>query len=220
MTGLIQEFEFGMNWSAYSRLVGNVFGGPLAMEGLVAFFLESTFLGIWIFGWNRLSKKAHLATIWLVAAGTMLSAAFIMAANSWMQHPVGYAINHQTGQPQLTNIWALFTNPVFVWSYVHVLLASLVTGGVLMLAVSAWHLRRKQQVEAFQRAAVDLAGGAAAGGDPRPLRGQRARRRGGDLPADEDRRGRGPVEHLRQPLLVLGLPDRRRQQRPHAHADH
>ena len=91
VTGLIQEFEFGMNWSAYSRLVGNVFGGPLAMEGLVAFFLESTFLGIWIFGWNRLSKKAHLATIWLVAAGTMLSAAFIMAANSWMQHPVGYA---------------------------------------------------------------------------------------------------------------------------------
>src|ERR1700723_4310990 len=83
VTGLIQEFEFGMNWSAYSRLVGNVFGGPLAMEGLAAFCLESTFLGIWIFGWNRLSKKAHLACIWLVAAATMLSAAFIMAANSW-----------------------------------------------------------------------------------------------------------------------------------------
>jgi len=154
VTGLIQEFEFGMNWSAYSRLVGNVFGGPLAMEGLVAFFLESTFLGIWIFGWNRLSKKAHLATIWLVAAGTMLSAAFIMAANSWMQHPVGYTINHQTGQPQLTNIFALFTNPVFLWGYAHVLLASLVTGGVLMLGVSAWHMRRQQQVEAFRRAAV------------------------------------------------------------------
>ena len=154
VTGLIQEFEFGMNWSAYSRLVGNVFGGPLAMEGLVAFFLESTFLGIWIFGWNKLSRKAHLATIWLVAAGTVLSAAFIMAANSWMQHPVGYAINHQTNQPQLTNIWALFTNPVFLWSFVHVLLASLVTGGVLMLAVAAWHLRRQQQVEAFKRAAA------------------------------------------------------------------
>ena len=154
VTGLIQEFEFGMNWSAYSRLVGNVFGGPLAMEGLVAFFLESTFLGIWIFGWNRLSKKAHLATIWLVAAGTMLSAAFIMAANSWMQHPVGYTINHQTGQPQLTNIFALFTNPVFLWGYAHVLLASLVTGGVLMLGVSAWHMRRQHQVEAFRRAAV------------------------------------------------------------------
>jgi cytochrome d ubiquinol oxidase subunit I len=153
VTGLIQEFEFGMNWSAYSRLVGNVFGGPLAMEGLVAFFLESTFLGIWIFGWNRLSKKAHLTTIWLVAAGTMLSAAFIMAANSWMQHPVGYTKN-SSGQPQLTNIFALFTNPTFVWAYPHVLLASAVTGSVLMLGVSAWHLHRKQSVEAFHRAAV------------------------------------------------------------------
>jgi cytochrome d ubiquinol oxidase subunit I len=154
VTGLIQEFEFGMNWSAYSRVVGNVFGGPLAMEGLVAFFLESTFLGIWIFGWNRLSKKAHLATIWLVAAGTMLSAAFIMAANSWMQHPVGYVNNTQTGEPQLTNIFALFTNPTFLWAYPHVLLASLVTGSIIMLGVSAWHLHRKQAVEAFRRAAV------------------------------------------------------------------
>ena len=90
VTGLVQEFEFGMNWSNYSRLVGNVFGGPLAMEGLLAFFVESTFLGLWIFGWDRLSKKVHLACIWLVAAAAMLSAAFIMAANSWMQHPVGY----------------------------------------------------------------------------------------------------------------------------------
>ncbi len=154
VTGLIQEFEFGMNWSAYSRLVGNVFGGPLAMEGLVAFFLESTFLGIWIFGWNRLSKKAHLTCIWLVAAGTILSAAFIMAANSWMQHPVGYVTNHKTGQPQLNNIWALFTNPVFIWGYIHVLLASLVTGGVLMLGVAAWHMHRKEHVDAFRRAAV------------------------------------------------------------------
>ncbi len=154
VTGLIQEFEFGMNWSAYSRVVGNVFGGPLAMEGLLAFFLESTFLGVWIFGWNRLSKRAHLVSIWLVAAGTMISAAFIMAANSWMQHPVGYVMNHQTGEPQLTNIWALFTNPVFIWSYIHVLLASLVTGGVVMLGVAAWHLRRQEHADAFRRAAV------------------------------------------------------------------
>jgi cytochrome d ubiquinol oxidase subunit I len=154
VTGLVQEFEFGMNWSAYSRLVGNVFGGPLAMEGLVAFFLESTFLGIWIFGWNRLSKKAHLVTIWLVAAGTVLSAAFIMAANSWMQHPVGYVTDHQTGQPQLNNVWALFTNPVFVWAFPHVVLASLVTGSVIMLGVSAWHLHRSESVDAFRRAAV------------------------------------------------------------------
>src|SRR6202161_156140 len=154
VTGLIQEFEFGMNWSAYSRLVGNVFGGPLAMEGLAAFFLESTFLGIWIFGWNRISKKAHLACIWLVAFGTMLSAAFIIAANSWMQHPVGCSTNNSTHQPQLTNIWALFTNPVFIWGYTHVVVASLVTGAAVMLAVSAWHLHRKNQVEAFRRTAV------------------------------------------------------------------
>src|SRR5580704_15063532 len=96
VTGLVQEFEFGMNWSNYSRLVGNVFGGPLALEGLVAFFVESTFLGLWIFGWDRLSKKVHLACIWLVAVASMLSAAFIMAANSWMQHPVGYTTSNST----------------------------------------------------------------------------------------------------------------------------
>ncbi len=154
VTGLIQEFEFGMNWSAYSRLVGNVFGGPLAMEGLGAFFLESTFLGIWIFGWNRLSKKAHLTCIWMVTLGTLLSAAFIMAANSWMQNPVGYTTNDSTHQPQLDNVWALFTNPVFLWGYTHVVLASLVTGAVIMFGVSAWHLHRKNQVEAFRRTAV------------------------------------------------------------------
>jgi cytochrome bd ubiquinol oxidase subunit I len=96
VTGLVQEFEFGMNWSVYSRFVGDVFGAPLAMDGLIAFFLESTFLGLWLFGWDRLSRRVHLLTIWLVALGTVLSAAFIMAANSWMQHPVGYAINRRS----------------------------------------------------------------------------------------------------------------------------
>ena len=153
VTGLVQEFEFGMNWSNYSRFVGNIFGGPLAMEGLAAFFLESTFLGIWIFGWDRLSKKLHLTCIWLVAGASMLSALFIMAANSWMQHPVGYVMNSQH-QPQLTDIWALFTNPVFLWAYPHVILASLVTGAIVMLAFSAWHLRRKNSVDAFRRTAI------------------------------------------------------------------
>ena len=102
VTGLVQEFEFGMNWSAYSRLVGNIFGAPLAMEGLAAFFLESTFLGLWLFGWDKLSRRVHLATIWLVAIGAMLSAAFIMAANSWMQHPVGFQMVN--GKPQLNDI--------------------------------------------------------------------------------------------------------------------
>ena len=140
VTGLVQEFQFGMNWSAYSRLVGNVFGAPLAMEGLAAFFLESTFLGLWLFGWDKLSRRVHLATIWLVFLGSVLSAAFIMAANSWMQHPVGYVMVH--GNPQLNDIWALFTNPVFVWGYTKVVLAAIVTGASVMLAVSAWQLRR------------------------------------------------------------------------------
>src|SRR6187549_4110720 len=105
-TGLVQEFQFGMNWSDYSRFVGDIFGAPLAIEGLLAFFLESTFLGLWIFGWDRLPKRVHLATIWLAAIGTLLSAYFILAANSWMQHPVGYELNPDTGRAELTSIWA------------------------------------------------------------------------------------------------------------------
>jgi len=147
VTGLVQEFEFGMNWSSYSRLVGNVFGAPLAMEGLAAFFLESTFLGLWVFGWDKLPRRVHLATIWLVFLGTVLSAAFIMAANSWMQHPVGYVM--VGGRPQLNDIWALFTNPVFVWGYTKVVLASITTGAAVMLAVSAWQLRHGGDPEVF-----------------------------------------------------------------------
>ena len=139
VTGLVQEFEFGMNWGQYSRLVGNVFGAPLAMEGLAAFFLESTFLGLWLFGWNRLSRRVHLATIWLVALGSALSAMFILAANSWMQHPVGYVMTN--GKPVLNDIWAVFTNPVFVWGYTKVVFVALTTGAIIMLAVSAWQLR-------------------------------------------------------------------------------
>jgi cytochrome bd-type quinol oxidase subunit 1 len=153
VTGLVQEFEFGMNWSAYSRYVGDVFGAPLAMEGLAAFFLESTFLGLWLFGWDRLPRRVHLACIWLVAFGASLSAAFIMAANSWMQHPVGYTIDPTTNRPQLNDIVAVFTNPVFVWGYIHVILASLVTGSVLMLGVSAWHIHRDVDRGAFLRTA-------------------------------------------------------------------
>ena len=151
VTGIVQEFEFGMNWGAYSRLVGNIFGAPLAMEGLAAFFLESTFLGLWLFGWDKLSRRIHLLTIWLVSLGAVLSAAFIMAANSWMQHPVGYVMVN--GKPQLNDIWALLTNPVFVWGYGKVLLASLVTGAAVMLAVSAWQLRHGGAQEVFTRSA-------------------------------------------------------------------
>ena len=151
VTGLVQEFEFGMNWGAYSRLVGNIFGAPLAMEGLAAFFLESTFLGLWLFGWNRLSRRVHLATIWMVAFGSMLSAAFILAANSWMQHPVGYAMVN--GKPVLNNLWAVFTNPVFVWGYAKVVFVALTTGAMIMLAVSAWQLRHGGHRDVFIRSA-------------------------------------------------------------------
>ena len=151
VTGIVQEFEFGMNWGAYSRLVGNVFGAPLAMEGLAAFFLESVFLGLWLFGWDKLPRRIHLLTIWAVCLGSVLSAAFIMAANSWMQHPVGYTMVN--GKPQLNDIWALLTNPVFVWGYAKVLFASLVTGAMIMLAVSAWHLRHRGEPEVFTRSA-------------------------------------------------------------------
>ncbi|WP_034263340.1 cytochrome ubiquinol oxidase subunit I [Actinospica robiniae] len=149
VTGLVQEFQFGMDWSHYSRTVGNVFGGPLALEGLAAFFLESTFLGLWLFGWDKLSPRLHLATVYAVVIGGALSAAFIMSANSWMQHPVGYQTN-AAGQPQLNDFWALFTNPVFLRGYLHVLLAGVVTGSVVMLAVSAWQLRKGQEPEVFR----------------------------------------------------------------------
>jgi cytochrome d ubiquinol oxidase subunit I len=152
VTGLVQEFEFGMNWSVYSRFVGGVFGAPLAMEGLLAFFLESTFLGLWLFGWDRLPRRLHLACIWAVSLGTLLSAMFILIANSWMQHPVGYRMN-KAGQAVLSNVWALFVNPTFMWGYAHVVLASLITGCLVMLAISAWYLRKQRHVESFHRTA-------------------------------------------------------------------
>ena len=142
VTGIVQEFQFGMNWSTYSRYVGNIFGAPLAMEGLVAFFLESTFLGLWIFGWGRLSPKLHLLTIWLTAAGTALSAYFILVANSWMQHPVGYTIDKTTHQAHLTNIFAVLFNDTVLLAYPHTLLGAFTTGGMLVVTVSAILLLR------------------------------------------------------------------------------
>jgi cytochrome bd ubiquinol oxidase subunit I len=152
VTGIVQEFQFGMNWSAYSRFVGDVFGAPLAMEGLLAFFLESTFLGLWIFGWGRLSPRLHLATIWLAAIGSNVSAFFILAANSWMQHPVGYHINPATHRAELTSIMAVLTNSTVLAALPHVILAGFVTAGLFLIAVSAWHLARRNEVDLFRRA--------------------------------------------------------------------
>ena len=156
VTGIVQEFQFGMNWSAYSRFVGDVFGAPLAIEGLLAFFLESTFLGLWIFGWDRLPKKLHLASIWLAAIGTVLSAYFILAANSWMQHPVGYKINPTTNRAELTDFGAVLTNSTTLVTFPHTLAAAFLTAGVLMLCVCAWHLARRNEVPVF-RASLRLA---------------------------------------------------------------
>jgi cytochrome bd ubiquinol oxidase subunit I len=150
VTGIVQEFQFGMNWSAYSRYVGDIFGAPLAIEGLLAFFMESTFLGLWIFGWDRLSKKLHLASIWLASLGTILSAYFILAANSWMQHPVGYRINPVTNRAEMTSIWAVLTNSTALVTFFHTITAALLTGGVVMLAISAWHLGRKRNIDVIR----------------------------------------------------------------------
>jgi cytochrome bd ubiquinol oxidase subunit I len=150
VTGLVQEFQFGMNWSAYSRFVGDVFGAPLAIEGLLAFFVESTFLGLWIFGWDRLPKRVHLACIWLVALGTLLSAYFILAANSWMQHPVGYRFDAATGRAELTDFWAVMTNRTMLVAFPHTITAAFVTAGLFVVGVSAWQLARNRHVEVFR----------------------------------------------------------------------
>jgi cytochrome d ubiquinol oxidase subunit I len=151
VTGIVQEFQFGMNWSEYSRYVGDIFGAPLAIEALMAFFLESTFLGIWVFGEGRVPEKVHLAAIWLVAIGSNLSALWILLANGWMQHPVGYTINEVTGRAELVDFFALVTNPkgwIFFW---HTVSAGLATASFLILGVSAYHIARKNHLDLFKR---------------------------------------------------------------------
>jgi cytochrome d ubiquinol oxidase subunit I len=150
-TGLVQEFQFGMNWSVYSRFVGNVFGAPLAIEGLAAFFVESTFLGLWIFGWDRLPPRIHLATLWVVVVASWGSGYFILVANSWMQHPVGYKMVH--GQAQLTSVWALLSNGFALRAFVHTMLAGLIFGSIVMLGICCWHFLRGHEVDLFRKAA-------------------------------------------------------------------
>lgn len=149
VTGIVQEFQFGMNWSDYSRFVGDIFGAPLAMEGLLAFFFESTFIGLWIFGWGRLSKKVHLATIWITVLGVWLSAYFILAANSFMQNPVGFEINEAKNRAELTDIGAVLTNLVALNQFPHTITASIMTAGAVLVGISAYHLKRKQYVSSM-----------------------------------------------------------------------
>ncbi len=147
VTGIVQEFQFGMNWSSYSRFVGDIFGAPLAMEGLLAFFLESTFLGLWIFGWDRLPKKLHLASIWLAATGTLLSAYFILAANSWMQHPVGYVINAEKGRAELVDIKAVLTQKTALATFFHTIPSAAFTAGAFIAGISAYLIIKKRDAE-------------------------------------------------------------------------
>ncbi|EHM26853.1 MULTISPECIES: cytochrome ubiquinol oxidase subunit I [Streptomyces] len=146
VTGIVQEFQFGMNWSDYSRFVGDIFGAPLAFEALIAFFFESTFIGLWIFGWDKLPKKIHLACIWMVSIGTVLSAYFILAANSWMQHPVGYRINEERGRAELTDFWRVLTQDTAVTQFFHTITAAFLVGGAFMVGIAAFHLARKKHI--------------------------------------------------------------------------
>jgi cytochrome d ubiquinol oxidase subunit I len=150
VTGIVQEFQFGMNWSDYSRFVGDIFGAPLAIEGLLAFFLESTFLGLWIFGWGRLPQRLHLATIWLAAIGTWLSAYFILAANSWMQHPVGYTVDKARGRAELTDFPAVLTQKTTLVTFAHTITAALLTAAIFMIGVCAWHVVRRTHLEVIR----------------------------------------------------------------------
>lgn len=150
VTGIVQEFQFGMNWSAYSRFVGDVFGAPLAMEGLLAFFFEATFIGLWIFGWDRLSRGLHLMTIWMTALGVVLSAYFILAANAFMQNPVGFEMNEVKNRAELTDIGAVLTNIVAINQFPHTITSSLMFAGAVMVGISAYHLKRSQFVETMR----------------------------------------------------------------------
>ncbi|HEX7661998.1 MAG TPA: cytochrome ubiquinol oxidase subunit I [Pseudonocardiaceae bacterium] len=155
-TGIVQEFQFGMNWSEYSRFVGDIFGAPLAMEALIAFFLESTFLGLWIFGWNRLSKGVHLTTIWLASIGTVLSAFFILAANSWMQHPVGYVAGTYadgTKKAVLNDFLAVAFNSTVLGTFPHTIFAAFLTASLFIIGISAWQLHRGHETKVFRTSA-------------------------------------------------------------------
>ncbi|MEU5690993.1 cytochrome ubiquinol oxidase subunit I [Actinosynnema sp. NPDC020468] len=154
VTGIVQEFQFGMAWSAYSRFVGDVFGAPLAMEGLVAFFVESTFLGLWIFGWDRLPRKVHLACAWAFSLATIASAYFILAANSWMQHPVGVVL--EDGRPRLTSIWAVLTNNTVLAAFPHTIFGAFAVAATFLVGIACRHLWRRSDHEGVWRASVKL----------------------------------------------------------------
>ncbi len=150
VTGITLEFQFGMNWARYSKFMGDIFGPPLAIEATAAFFLESTFLGVWIFGWKKVSKSMHAISMWLVAFGTSVSALWILVANAWMQHPVGYVIRN--GRAEFTNFIAAVTQPYAILKFLHTVTAGYVVGAFFVMGVSAYHLLRNRDVDLFKKA--------------------------------------------------------------------
>ena len=153
-TGITMEFQFGTNWAYYSHYVGDIFGVPLAIEGLMAFFLEGTFIGLFFFGWDRLSRRQHLVVTWLVAIGSNLSALWILIANAWMQNPTGAHFNSDTMRMELDSIRDVIFNPVAQSKFVHTVSAGYVTGAVFVLAISAWYLLKGRHVEFAKRSAT------------------------------------------------------------------
>jgi cytochrome bd ubiquinol oxidase subunit I len=149
VTGITLEFQFGTNWSRYSAYVGDIFGSLLAIEATVAFFLESTFVAVWFFGWKKLSPRAHAACIWVVAAASNISAYWILTANSWMQHPVGYAVRN--GRAELTDLLAVMTQRYAVLTFVHTIGGAYILAGIFVIGISAWHLLKKNEVAFFQK---------------------------------------------------------------------
>jgi cytochrome d ubiquinol oxidase subunit I len=149
VTGITMEFQFGMNWAEYSRYVGDIFGAPLAIEATVAFFLESVFIGLWIFGWDKVSKKVHLLAIWLVAIATNLSGLVIILANAWMQHPVGYVLRNK--RAEMTDFLAVLTNPYGLIKFGHQITAAYTVAAFFVLGISAWHLLRNSEPDFFKR---------------------------------------------------------------------
>ncbi|MBJ7471716.1 MAG: cytochrome ubiquinol oxidase subunit I [Solirubrobacteraceae bacterium] len=152
VTGLLQTFQFGMNWSGFSTYMGDIFGAPLALEGLGAFFIEAVFLGLWVFGWGKLSPRVHLASLWVVVTATVVSAFAILTANSWMQNPRGYRL--VDGRAEVTDVSAIFFNPDVGLTVAHVVFTALLTGSAVVLAIAAWQIGRGYEVAAFRRAAV------------------------------------------------------------------
>ena len=155
-TGIILEFEFGTNWSNYSWFVGDIFGAPLAIEGILAFFMEATFFAVMFFGWNKVSKRTHLAATWLTGIGASVSALWILVANAWMQHPVGMTFNPDTVRHEMTDFWALVLNPVATSKFFHSVFSGWMTGAIFVIGVSSWYLLRKRHTR-FALASIRIA---------------------------------------------------------------